>query len=96
MSTVRSSVLVLLLTVVVLSAAGCGSAAVTTKAPGTATPSTPPTAAPSLATIEVPGDIPSDPGGSSTSSPVETAMQYVQRVDAPLARVNGQEIAWEY
>jgi len=96
MSTLRLPVLVPLLTFVVLVATGCGSTPMTAEVPATATSIATPTAALALATALVPGDSPPDAAGSSTASPVETGMQYVQRVDTPLARVNGQEITWEY
>lgn len=87
---------VLLLSVIVVLAAGCGSPAVTTEAPHTPAPTSAPEAASPTIAAPTPGDLPSDPGNDSASSPVETAMQYVERVDTPLARVNGEEITWEY
>ncbi|HSJ54016.1 MAG TPA: peptidylprolyl isomerase [Anaerolineae bacterium] len=96
MSAKRSSVVCLLLTAVVLLATGCGSPAVTTEAAVTATPGTTPSAASPLPTLGAPGDVPSDPVTSATPSAVDTAMQYVERVDTPLAVVNGQEITWEF
>jgi parvulin-like peptidyl-prolyl isomerase len=87
---------VLLLSAIVVLAVGCGSPAVPTEAPDTPTPTTAPEAASPTMAAPTPGDLPSDPGNDSASSPVETAMQYVKRVDTPLARVNGEEITWEY
>ncbi len=102
MSAMRSPVLVLLLIAVGLSAAGCGSAAVSTNTPGLGTPMTTSAAAnPAVtpspqAAVAAPAEMATGAAAAGTPSPDETAMQYIRRVDTTLAKVNGQEITWEY
>lgn len=90
MSIKRSSVLYLLL--VALLATACGSPAVT-EAPSTATPISAPTSASIVPTAPALANDPTEPAAADSAA--DTAMQYVERVDTPLARVNGQEITWE-